>query len=155
MNSKLYTFFIISIIIGIYNIDAIVPIGINMDGLVDWSNSMPYVNLVRQSRQWGPPSTPWDENATSDPITGWPTSDFGMVLISNAYDAGGRYLLTVKGNADVKLTVRFEEHIEKKNMIHQQIPYQQLFLYYKIPVECPLALQIQLVLVYKILFYYN
>jgi hypothetical protein len=111
---KMYEFIIISLIIVIGNVGTMVPIGINMDGLMDWSCSMPYVNLIRQGRQWGNPSSPWAENATFDPITGWPTSDFVTVLVSNSYDLGGRYLLSAKGNADIRMTIRFEGHIENK-----------------------------------------
>lgn len=108
------TFMIVILMLIIGNVEATVPIGINMDGLVDWSNSMPYVNLVRQSRPWGSPSAPWDGNATFDPKTGWPTSDFGMILVSVASDPGGRYLVSAKGNADVKVPLRFDGHIENK-----------------------------------------
>ena len=96
------------------DVDAAVSIGVNLDGLVDWSASVPYVNLVRQSRDWGSPIAPWIDNTTFDPITGWPTSDFGMVLVSDAYDIGGRYILVAKGNSDVRLSIRFEGHIENK-----------------------------------------
>ena len=34
-----------------------------------WSRSHPYVNLIRQARVWGSPSTPWDGAATYDPKT--------------------------------------------------------------------------------------
>ena len=40
-----------------------------MDGLADWSRSHSYVNLIRQARVWGSPSTPWDGAATYDPKT--------------------------------------------------------------------------------------
>ncbi len=95
---------VISILISIANVNTLVPIGANMDGLADWSRSRPYVNLVRQSRVWGSPSGPWDGNATFDPITGWPTSDFGMVTATDNIDLGGEYLLYAKGNAEVSLT---------------------------------------------------
>ena len=108
------TFMIMIMMLTIGNVKTSVPIGINMDGLLDWSGSMPYVNLVRQSRPWGSPSAPWDGNATFDPTTGWPTSDFGMSLVSVSNDAGGRYLVYAKGNADVKVPLRFDGHIENK-----------------------------------------
>ncbi|CAF3463422.1 unnamed protein product [Rotaria sp. Silwood1] len=100
----MHWFITISIFISIPTISAYVAIGANLDGLYDWSRSLPYVNLVRQSRVWGSPSRPWDSNATFDPITGWPTSDFGMVLSTNAVDMGGTYLLTAQGNAQVTVS---------------------------------------------------
>jgi hypothetical protein len=95
---------VISIFISIANVNTLVPIGANMDGLADWSRSRPYVNLVHQARTWGSPSGPWDGNATFDPITGWPTSDFGMVTATDNIDLGGEYLLYAKGNAEVSFT---------------------------------------------------
>jgi hypothetical protein len=92
---------IISIFISISKVSTNVAIAANLDGLDDWSRSLPYVNLVRQCRVWGSPTHPWDGNATFDPITGWPTSDFGMVLVTNAVDIGGTYLLNAQGNAQV------------------------------------------------------
>jgi hypothetical protein len=97
----MYWCIIISIFISIPNINANVAVGANLDGLDDWSRSLPYVDLVRQSRVWGSPSHPWDANATFDPITGWPTCDFGTVLSTNAVDMGGTYLLNALGNAQV------------------------------------------------------
>jgi hypothetical protein len=70
-----------------------------LDILIFESRSQPYVNLVRQSNTWGNASSSWQPSATVDPTTGWPTSDFGVVLSSAAVDAGGTYLLSVKGNA--------------------------------------------------------
>ncbi|CAF1117575.1 unnamed protein product [Rotaria sp. Silwood1] len=92
---------IISILVSIPNISAYVAIGGNLDGVHDWSRSQQYVNLVRQARRWGSPSSPWDGTATFDPITGWPTKDFGIVLSTAAVDMGGTYLLTAQGNAQV------------------------------------------------------
>jgi hypothetical protein len=97
----MYWYIIISIFLSIENVNTYVAISANLDGLDDWSRSLPYVDLVRQSRVWGSPKSPWDGNATFDPITGWPTSDFGMVLVTNAVDVGGTYLLTAQGNSQV------------------------------------------------------
>ncbi len=90
--------------ISIINVSTSVPIGGNVDGVRDWSRSLPYVNLIRQARGWGSVDTPWSANASfADPITGWPISDFGVQLSSEAVDMGGTYLLTANGNADVSL----------------------------------------------------
>jgi hypothetical protein len=105
---------IISILILIENVNTLVSIGANMDGLHDWSRSFPYVNLVRQTRGWGSPSAPWDGNATSDPITGFPTSDFGMVIASDSVDMAGAYLLYAKGNAEVSIDLQSGAYISNK-----------------------------------------
>jgi hypothetical protein len=94
---------IISILVSISNVN-LVSISAGLDGLADWSRSLVYVNLVRQARTWGSPQAPYDNNATFDPKTGWPTEDFGMVIATNSIDMGGKYLLYAKGNAQVSLT---------------------------------------------------
>jgi hypothetical protein len=96
-------FVIISLLISIANVNTLVPIGAGLDGLRDWSRSRPYVNLVRQARPWGSPSAPYDNNATYDPVTGWPTSDFGITIATDNLDLGGKYLLSAKGNASVSV----------------------------------------------------
>jgi hypothetical protein len=96
-------FTIISLLVSISNVD-LVSISAGMDGLADWSRGHVYVNLVRQARSWGSPQVPYDNNATFDPKTGWPTEDFGMVLATGNVDLGGKYLLYAKGNAQVSLS---------------------------------------------------
>jgi hypothetical protein len=95
---------IVSILISTANVHTLVSIGANLDGLHDWSRSLPYVNLVRQARVWGSADKPWDGNAPFDPTTGWPTSDFGMVIATNNVDMGGTYLLHATGNAQISTT---------------------------------------------------
>ncbi|CAF1231406.1 unnamed protein product [Didymodactylos carnosus] len=99
--TTMYFLIIISFCLSTSSVDSQVPVAANLDGLDDWSRSLPYVDLIRQARVWGSPAKPWDANATTDPITGWPTSDFGVVLATNAVDMGGIYLLTAQGNAVV------------------------------------------------------
>lgn len=82
--------------IALEKINALVPIGANLDGLLDWSRNRPYVNLIRQARIWGSPEKPYDGNATFDPVTGWLTSDFGMVIATANLDLGGQYLFQAK-----------------------------------------------------------
>jgi hypothetical protein len=97
----MYWWIIIPIFISIPNVNANVPIGANLDVLDDWSRSLTYIDLVRQARIWGSPNTPWDGNAAFDPITGWPITDFGMILITETLDPSGTYLLNALGNAEV------------------------------------------------------
>ena len=91
------------LLISTIKVSALIPIGGNLEGVHDYSQSLPYVNLIRQARGWGKVDTPWDANATSDPITGWPTEDFGVQISSLAIDFGGTYLLTANGNANVTI----------------------------------------------------
>ena len=110
----MYVFVIVLIIISISNINAVVPIGGNLDGLRDGGHSLPYVDLIKQSRMWGSPFSPSDQNATYDPITGWPTSDFGVVIVSNSFDIGGTYLLHAKGDAQVHMASELPGYIANK-----------------------------------------
>jgi hypothetical protein len=105
---------IISIWISIANVNTLVSIGANMPGLADWGRSQQYVNLIRQTRAWGSADKPWDGNVTFDPITGWPTNDFGAITLSGSVDIGGKYLLYAKGNADVLIDLDPSAYISNK-----------------------------------------
>jgi hypothetical protein len=69
---------------------------------------------MRQARKWGSPFNPSIQNATYDPITGWPTSDFGVVLVSSSFDLGGTYLLHAKGDAQVTMASELPGYISNK-----------------------------------------
>ena len=108
-------FLILSIGISIItNVSASLPIGGNVDGLRDWSRSLPYVNLIHQGRGWGNVDEPWVTNASFDPISGWPISDFGVQIASEAVDMGGTYLLTANGDADVSIEGGSSQSIRNK-----------------------------------------
>mgnify|MGYP002475020929 CR=1 FL=1 len=94
-------FQIVYILILVSNIHALILISANFVGLSDYSRSLPYVDLIEQSRKWGSPGTPWDGNGTFDSITGWPTADFGVIIVSDNLDMGGIYLLYANGNAEI------------------------------------------------------
>lgn len=106
---------IIIVLVALIDVATSVSVGANLDGLRDYSRSFSYVNLVRQARQWGSPEAPYDNNATHDPITGWPTSDFGMVISTEYLDMGGQYLLYAKGNADVSISGGCSGYITDKS----------------------------------------
>ena len=107
-------FTIVALLVSIGNVHTSVSIGANLDGLADWSRSLPYVNLIRQARTWGTPDKPWDGNATFDPITGWPSSDFGIVLASDSADFGGAYLFYAKGNAEISIDLDSASYVSDK-----------------------------------------
>ena len=90
------------LMISIINISVSLPLGGNTFTLADWTRSLPYVNLVKQGRNWGTADNPFNGNATVDPATGWPTCDFGMVLASLNLDLGGTYLFHGIGNATIE-----------------------------------------------------
>jgi hypothetical protein len=94
---------IISILISIRNVNTFVPVGANIDVLSFEDRSQPYVNLIKQSHAWSNVSSPWGSTAPTDPKTGWPTSDFSVIVSSVALDMGGGYLLYAEGNANVSV----------------------------------------------------
>jgi hypothetical protein len=110
----MFCFIIVSIALLVANIHTVTLIGGNLDGLRDWSHSLTYVDLIKQSRQWGSPSDPSDGNATFDPVTGWPTKDFGVLIASDSFDLGGTYLLYAKGDAEVSIPNRLPGLIVNK-----------------------------------------
>ena len=104
--------FIISLIfLSIANIHTLVPIGANMDFLIYFSRSQPYVNLVRQANAWGNATSPYDVIPTVDPKTGWPTSDFSVILSVTAVDLGGAYLIYAKGHANISVFGNYRAYI--------------------------------------------
>jgi hypothetical protein len=105
---------IISILISIRNVKTLVPIGGNLDILICMSRSQPYVNLIKQSCPWGNISDPWQSIPTADPKTGWPTSDFAVVISASAVDTGGTYLFYAKGNANVSVLGEYFAYITNK-----------------------------------------
>jgi hypothetical protein len=107
-------FIIISILISIINVHTFVPIAVNIDVLFFLSRSQPYVNLIKQSHAWGNASSPWQSTATTDPKTGWPISDFAVVLSAYAVDMGGAYFLYAKGNAQVSIFDDSHSYITNK-----------------------------------------
>ena len=80
-----------------------VHVGANMPSIVYYSRSQQYVDLVKQSHKWGTPMNPGDGNATMDPVTGWPTGDFGMLVAAAGMDLGGAYSLYAKGDAQISV----------------------------------------------------
>jgi hypothetical protein len=56
-----------------------IVMGANPTGVFDWSRTHEFADLIKQSREFGPVSTPWDGGAPVD-ANGWPTGDFGVIL---------------------------------------------------------------------------
>ena len=69
-----------------------VKIGANLEGIADWSYSNAFADLMKQSRTFGTPSTPWAGKVQVD-AEGWPKEDFGVVLATwpGVKNVGGTY----------------------------------------------------------------
>ncbi|MBM3465029.1 MAG: hypothetical protein FJX76_23260 [Armatimonadetes bacterium] len=79
-----------------------VPIGVNLDFNSDWSRELVFVDAMKSARRFGTVQTPWDMSAPVD-ANGWPTSDFGVVVMANIPSASGTYSLVCEGPATVSL----------------------------------------------------
>src|SRR5262249_8037071 len=77
----------------------------NVAGSQEWSNTLLYVDLVKNSRAYGSPQAPWnsDYNRSMIGADGWPTSDFGIRVFDAqaglAYRAGV-YKMSFTGKVD-------------------------------------------------------
>jgi hypothetical protein len=87
------------------------PIGVNIEGLVDWARLSPFVDLMKTARPWGSPDTPWIATTQVDSL-GWPTGDAGVFVKVQTVDPGdegsayayikpGTYKLRFTGRATV------------------------------------------------------
>jgi hypothetical protein len=108
-----------------------VDLGVNLEGVNDWSRLSPFADLMKSSRVWGSPSDPWIHTVQTD-AQGWPLQDAGVVVKVIQDDAGdpraasryvdkGVYRLSFKGRATVRpvsssgVTVRNYSHDDGTN----------------------------------------
>ena len=88
-----------------------VDIGVNVEGIKDWSRLSPFVDLMKSSRAWGLPDEPWKPGVRTDAF-GWPLQDAGVVVKVIHEDEGdpkaasrtiepGVYRLSFQGRATV------------------------------------------------------
>ena len=88
------------------------PVACSIDGVSDYSRSLPFCDLMRQTRPFGSANAPYDKNCTVG-ADGWPTQpDFGLVFITlpgGAPPAGvlidGVYTLRFVGRAELSFPV--------------------------------------------------
>ncbi len=96
------------------------PLGINLEGLRDWSRSLIFVDLIKSSRKFGNPQKPWEGEVRLG-AEGWPTEDFGVIVFTNQPGMKGEYSLSFNGDAEVKLvassaTLRDKKWDKKSNL---------------------------------------
>jgi hypothetical protein len=86
-----------------------VAVGVNLEGVKDWSRLSPFVDLMKSARAWGLPGQPWVHGGRTDAL-GWPLQDAGVVVKMLEQDAGdpqagrgnldpGVYRLSFRGRA--------------------------------------------------------
>jgi hypothetical protein len=95
----------------------ILGFGANLEGVKDWSRSNVFVDLVKQSRPFGPPDAPYDsKNLVPVNSEGWPIQDFGVVL-QNGLVVPGVYQFRFIGKAEsiTMLATPSSKYIVKMN----------------------------------------
>jgi hypothetical protein len=74
--------------------------GVNLEGLSDYSVSKIFIDVVKTARGYGNKDRPW-EGQVEVGKDGWPTDDFGIILFTKQKNVGGTYLFSFKGRANV------------------------------------------------------
>ncbi len=87
-------------------------VGVNLEGVKDYSRLSPFVDLMKSSRPWGRADEPWEHKVRTDAL-GWPLEDAGVVVKVVQEDPGdprakartiapGVYRLSFQGRAQVR-----------------------------------------------------
>ena len=78
--------------------------GTNIDGIADYSSTLAFVDVTKQSRAWGSLSSPWDSNCSVD-ASGWPNqTDFGNVFVTLLGDITDTHTPLVTGDWLIQFT---------------------------------------------------
>lgn len=90
-------------------------LGVNIEGLSDWSGANMFVDLMKTSRAWGLAGQPWVTGVKTD-ANGWPTEDAGVIVFCDQVDVdmGGTYKLSFDGSA----TIVTYEGIKIQNQVY-------------------------------------
>jgi hypothetical protein len=78
------------------------PLGANLDGVVDWSRCFAFADVMKQSRAFGTVEKPWEAGKVKLDKQGWPTEDFGVILMAALKDVknvGGTYKVSFECKA--------------------------------------------------------
>ena len=78
-------------------------LGVNLDGLADYSSTETFNDAMKSSRRWGRPREPWKHEVKTDEL-GWPTEDAGVIVFADRApdEIEGRYRLSFDGQAVVE-----------------------------------------------------
>lgn len=86
------------------------PVAGNLDGVSDWGHSRWFVDIMRHARSFGAPEAPWNRyEGAFDPVTRYPTSSFGLVVMIDQdslheRELQGTYKLSFRGSAQVSVS---------------------------------------------------
>ena len=76
-------------------------IGVNLEGLSDWSRALMFNDAMKTSRAWGNAQKPWEHTVQTDAL-GWPLEDAGVIVAADTPGIEGVYGLSFEGRADVR-----------------------------------------------------
>lgn len=81
-----------------------VALGAGLEPIVDWARTNVFVDLVKQSRGFGPPGTGDPATPIRLDANGWPLEDFAVILWTSSaavHGLGGTYKLSCEGRATI------------------------------------------------------
>ncbi|WP_372522140.1 hypothetical protein [Sulfuricaulis sp.] len=96
---------------------SVVPLGVNLEGVVDWGRSIMFADAMKHARHWGSVNAPNDEQAPVD-ADGWPTGDTGVVIMIGVPHMEGTYKLSFTGHATVAPIARNDLTTRVQNMVY-------------------------------------
>lgn len=98
-------------------------LGGNLAAVSDYDRTHPFVDLMKQSRQFGSANAPWDEAAAvgSD---GWPVGDFGVVLMTAQSQVTGiagvyKFSFIGQGTVSTVVTTARVQNVTYDNVLNQ------------------------------------
>lgn len=77
-----------------------VPLGVNIDGPLDWGREQPFADAMKEARPFGTLASPQDEAAPKD-ANGWPTGDAAVIVMADTPGIAGKYELSYRGRGQV------------------------------------------------------
>lgn len=86
-------------------------LGVNLEGLADWSSASVFSDAMRTSRSWGKPRQPWVHEVKTDEY-GWPLEDAGVIVMVDRPNISGDYKLAFDGPAQVEILHRQGEILD-------------------------------------------
>ena len=86
-------------------------LGVNLEGLSDWSSASVFSDAMRTSRSWGKPRQPWVHEVKTDEY-GWPLEDAGVIVMVDRPNISGDYKLAFDGPAHVEILHRQGEILD-------------------------------------------
>ena len=75
-------------------------LGVNLESLKDYERQQMFIDLIKTSRAWGTPDKPYDYAGPVGP-DGWPSGDFGTLVLTEQKNVNGVYKFSATGRCDI------------------------------------------------------